>query len=522
MDNKAVLPILNEEFKHNFKDFSTQLLGYKDIGIFHLESLKNIAEIRRLENIPSRRLWLWARGHFKTSLITEAHSVWLIVNNPNIRLLIVSNTLDIAKKILSNIKSHFIFNQSFRKIYPDFCPLASDEGKIEFGTTEYFTVPNRTKALKEPTAMCAGVGTNLTGLHFDYMKIDDLVTKDSVSNDTQIQASKDYYASLRQLFDNPTIPREDVIGTIYHFNDLHRDLQKNADFKQSFIPVASDMSFEDRVFPERFSKEGVQAILNDPSVGPYIFASQYMLNPINPADAKFREEWFKCYDKYPNGLAEYICVDPASTVKKKSDYTVLERWGVDHEGFHYLLEGVRDKLTTFQRIERLFSMVEHSNNLKYVKYEVLGGRHGDIETIKEQMRLKRKYFSIRETKSTNASKIDRIEQRLVGAWHAGVIRVPYSLAYRSLYDGKAHDFIQEYKMEFLQFPFTEHDDILDCHSQMFEETLIKGKKESTPEKDDEFEWWRQQAINKNKPDRSKFVFGNKGKFLGIPAKESWI
>ena len=359
-------------------------------------------------------------------------------------------------------------------------------------------------------------------LHFDYMKIDDLVTKDSVANDTQIQASKDYYASLRQLFDNPTIPREDVVGTIYHFNDLHCDLQKNTEFIHSFIPVAVDMSFEEITFPERFSKEGIESILNDPSVGPYIFASQYMLNPINPSDAKFHDEWIKYYDKLPNGLAEYICVDPASTQKKKSDYSVLERWGVDSEGKHYLLEGIRDKLTTYQRIDALFSMVSHSNNLKWVKYEVLGGRHGDLETIRLRMIADKKHFSVKETKSTTSSKTDRIEQRLVGQFHAGVIHLPYTFSYKSLYDGKTYDFIQQYKLEYLQFPFTEHDDILDCHSQMFEETIIKGNKSDVPTKDDEFEWWRQKAIEAHNPRKSHYVFGHKAtRLFGIPSKESY-
>lgn len=491
------------------------ILGYRDLGEFHKEQLKEIAK----EDSP-RRLWLWARGHFKTSLIAEAHSVFLILKNPDIRILIVSNTLEIAKKVLGNIKSHFVVNTEFRYFFKEWCPVASEDGKIEFGTTENFTVPNRARSLKEPTVMCAGIGTNLTGLHFDWMKIDDLVTRDSVSNDTQILVSKDYYASLRQLFDNPTKPREDVIGTTYHFADLYSQLQKNEEFSKSFIPAKKEGKI---MFSERFSEEGLDKILHDPSVGPYEFSSQYMLNPINPLDAKFKEEWIAYYDTLPEGMAEYICVDPASTQKKKSDFTVLERWGVDFNGRHYLLEGVRDKLTSFQRIDRLFEMASHARHLKWVKYEVLGGRHGDLEHIHKKMLDKKVWFQIKETKATSAAKADRIEQRLVGPFHAGIILLPRNLTYRSEYDGKTHDFIQEYKLEYLQFPFTEHDDILDCHSQMFEERVTLGTKKPDPPKEDLFMKLRQLAIDKKYKKRKGYIFGQKSnRFIGVPAERTII
>ena len=460
-------------FRRDFRAF-VYLLGYRDLGLFHDEQIEVLSQVRFITDAPTRRLWLWSRGFFKTSLITEAHSLWLIVNNPDIRILLVSNTISVAEDILRNIKNHLISNEEFRIFFREYCPQANMAGKVEFGTSQAFTVPCRRRAIKEPTMMVAGIGTNLTGLHFDYQKIDDLVTKDSVTNDTQIQASKDYYSSLRHLFDKAAVPREDVVGTIYHFNDLYcSTLKKSGLFKESFIPAKVD---NEAVFPERLPLDKLDELISDPSIGPYQFQTQYMLNPVNPAEAKFKEGWLKYYDIIPVGLAEYICVDPASTVKKKSDYTVLERWGVDSGGKHYLLEGFRDRLTAFERIDKLFEMVGRCKNLKWVKYEVIGGRHGDLEVIEQRKREKQRFFTVKETKSTTNSKTDRIEQRLVGQFHAGNILLPEHCYFVSKYDGKVHDFVAEYKLEYLQFPFTEHDDALDCHAQMFDEPLIKGTK----------------------------------------------
>jgi phage terminase large subunit-like protein len=392
----------------------------------------------------------------------------------------VSNTITVAEAILKNIKNHFMTKELFRYYYPDFCPEANTVGKIDFGTVQDFTVKCRKRSTKEPTMMVAGVGTNLAGMHYDYIKCDDLVTKDSVTNDSQIQASKDYYASLRHLFDKAAVPREDIVGTIYHFNDLYTSvLRKCGLFKESFIPAKKDGK---AVFPERLNDEKLDELVSDPSVGPYQFQTQYMLNPVNPSDAKFKEEWLKYYEKTPGGLAQYICVDPASTTKKKSDYTVITRWGVDDTGKTYLLEGIRDKVTAFQRIDSLFEMISRASNLRWVKYEVIGGRHGDLEVIEQRKRQSRTYFTIKETKGTTHSKADRIEQRLVGQYYAGNVLLPQEHYFISKHDGRVYNFVQLLRLEYLQFPFTEHDDILDCQAQLFEEPLVRGVKTAVEKK----------------------------------------
>lgn len=510
---------LQEFFKCNFKAF-VYLLGYRDTGKFHEKELAKLGRYRFLSSKQIRRLWLWSRGFFKTSIINEAHTLWLIVNNPDIRILIVSFTIEVAKKPLGAVRNHFTSNEDFRYFFKEFCPRANKEGKIEFGTTENLTVPNRTKPLKEPTLMCAGVGTNITGLHFDWMKIDDLVNKDSVSNETQVQASKDYYSLLRPIFDNPTCPREDVIGTIYHFNDLHNIMIKNPEFEVSFIPVAENGVFN---FPERINKEGFEAICNDPSMNPYDIQSQYYLNPIDPSKRKFKDEWIKYYDDTPKGLAEYVLCDPASEVKKKtSDFTVIQRWGVDSELNFYLLDGVRDRLISNDRVSLYTAIAAQCKNLKGAKYEVIGGRHGDLENIRIQFLEKRLHVEPKETKSTTASKHDRIEQRLTGQFNAGKIFLPRALKKVYKHDGKGYDFVQEFILEFRQFPFSEHDDILDCMTQLWDgEYIFKGTGTEVEKKEDsEFDWWRAQSINR-KSHRKPFCFGNKSKRFGIPAAISF-
>jgi hypothetical protein len=91
--------------------------------------------------------------------------------------------------------------------------------------------------------------------------------------------------------------------------------------------------------------------------------------------------------------------------------------------------------------------------------------------------------------------------------------MPKTIIHKSTFDGKTYDFVVQYKLEFLQFPFSEHDDILDCHAQLFDgEFIHKGEGTSKPKTgEDEFMWWRKQVIDKKKGIRTKpFVLGSKG------------
>ena len=269
--------------------------------------------------------------------------------------------------------------------------------------------------------------------------------------------------------------------------------------------------------------EGFESICMDPSMNPYDIQSQYLLNPIDPAQRKFKDEWVKYYDSIPDGLSEYVLCDPASAVKKKSDFTVMMRWGVDKNMNIYLLDGTRDKLLANERVDAYVGMSKRAKRLKGAKYEVLGGRHGDLENICDRFLSERLHITPQETKSTNASKQDRIEQRLVGQFHAGKVLLPRTMKRVYKYNGKSYDFVEELLLEFRQFPFSEHDDVLDCMSQLFDgEFIQKGLDKIEPKKEEsEFNWWRQQAIDARSTKRNRHFFGKREKFSEIPFTKSF-
>jgi hypothetical protein len=153
---------------------------------------------------------------------------------PNIRILISSGTGDQARGFLRAIKQHFTENEMFRFLFPEFCPQKNVK---EFGNQEQFNVCNRTlHTAKEPTFKTCSSESVVSSGHYDVHKNDDLVDKETVKTSEQIATIKRHFAMLDPLLERNQRSAEtvkhgwlDVIGTIYHFNDLHNALYLSGD-----------------------------------------------------------------------------------------------------------------------------------------------------------------------------------------------------------------------------------------------------------------------------------------------------
>ena len=461
------------------------ILNYELIDEFHRPLCDEISEINDYilykvhpedfafkPPFPRQRLWLWARGHLKTTLITIAHSIQLVLLNPNIRILISHNKLENAKGVLSQIKWHFTRNRTFRRTYPEFCPKANKDGKIEWGTTEHCTVPNRTRVYGEPTIDTAGVDTTKTGRHYDYMKKDDIVWEKSVTNEEQLEATRTWDSLTIPMFDNAEEALQDYIGTRYHFADIYSHLLKT-EIKKSIIPAWNDNG--EIAWKERYTKDGLEKIMKDKLMSPYVFYCQYLLQPTDPEHMEFKEEWL-IYREIPvsEQWTFYVMVDPAGEKKKTSDYTVMVVVGIDEKGKYHLVDGIRDKLYLHERIKKLADLVKKWKPFR-VSYERIG-MQADLQEID---RLKKEgkfpYITIDEVKlSAKETKNDRI-RGLQGIFSSEAITIPKELKFFSTYHKELQDFIQAFMYEFLQFPMSEHDDILDTLSQITRLNIIRGK-----------------------------------------------
>lgn len=561
---KLVWEAERTESMYNLYFLSKEILGYKDMGEVHkpvckmVESVnplfiylsgtspwKNMQEvddeITKRKNsivIPEqykdffelgewnyRRLFLMFRSGFKSTLITVAHSIQIMLLYPDVRILIASHKKeDGAEPFLKAIKHHFMFNDRFRDLFPEYCPRKSRTGKVEWGTQDSATLPNRSsnRAVPESTIECAGINTNVTGRHYDVIKADDLVTKDSVNNEGMLRKTQQQNALLDFLFDQPEWGVKDVVGTPYHFADLYSELRRSPQLSKIFIPISFPNG--NPVFYERFSKQGVHNIKNSSGMTVYDASCQYDLNPVPAEDQTFRPEWFEqlgfYYDTDPKELKKYMFVDPANSRKKGSDFTAICIIGIDHEGIMYLLDIFRDKMLVEERTNKVIELAKH-HNIKTIHYESIGFQDTDSYIIRQKCHQQKYNINIVEIKSTTQSKEDRI-RGLQPIYQNGGIRWKKKYEHYSKFDKQHHNMGAELKLEMLMFPKSQHDDMVDCHSFILQVRTAKAKLTSVSQGMSHFEWIKKNLIPKKGMPSRMFALDNvKKQAREFPYKKSW-
>jgi hypothetical protein len=166
--------------------------------------------IQALESSTQRKLLVLPRGSFKSSIACEAYPVWLLMNNPNLRILLDSEVYTNSKNFLRKIRALLEY-EKVRDLFGSFGPTENwNEGEL--------TISQRNKAFKEASITCSGIGAVKVGQHYDYIIFDDLNSPNNSNTPEGHQKVIDHYRmSISLLEPGGTIV---VIGTRYHQNDI--------------------------------------------------------------------------------------------------------------------------------------------------------------------------------------------------------------------------------------------------------------------------------------------------------------
>ena len=189
-----------------------------------------------------------------------------------------------------------------------------------------------------------------------------------------------------------------------------------------------------------------------------------LLNPKGDDAQSFKREWLK-HDTIMSsiGLNVYILVDPANEKRKTSDWSSFMVVGVDGNHNRIVLDIVRDRLNLTERTEMLFNLHARwsvqGNIVKHVIYEQYG-MQADIAHIEDEQRRRNYRFLVRKI-GGSMPKTDRIK-RLIPVAEQKLLILPHARTYTQ-YDGMTVDLVQQFiEEEYLAFPVSEHDDMLDC------------------------------------------------------------
>lgn len=485
-----------------FGDEATRWLGRNDrffllTRILHRKDADKpwlYARCREVEDNPDDRLDLWAREHYKSTIITFAGIIQEILRNPEITIGIFSHTKPIARKFLLQIKAELETNEDLKRLYPDVFFAEPKKESPKWSEEKGIVVKRRTNP-KEATVEAWGlVDGQPTGAHFALRVYDDVVTKESVSTPEQVQKTTDAWS----LSDNLGARGEDGksrswhIGTRYSYADTYQFILDKKALIPRIYPATDDGTIDGN--PVFLSVEAWEEKKRKQTLS--TLAAQMLQNPAAGAQAMFKKEWLRFADVRPATLNVYILCDPASSRKKGSDRTAIAVIGVDTARNKYLLDGFHHRMSLSERwtaisgLRKVWMAMPGVQSVK-VGYERYGST-SDIEYFEERMERSKDAFEIVELawpRDGTGSKYDRI-QRLEPDFRAGTFYmaavtqgvtknqqrvIELGQSYRVFSPVKRYDEIKNiYALnktlldEYLVYPFSVHDDFLDACSRIYD------------------------------------------------------
>lgn len=418
---------------------------------------------REVQSNPDGYLDLWAREHFKSSIITFAKSIQDILIDPEVTIGIFSHTRPIAKSFLEQIKRELEGNQFLQGLFPDILYSNPQKDSPKWSLDSGIIVKRKSNP-KECTVEAWGlVDGQPTSRHFSRLVYDDVVTRESVTTPDQIKKTTEALELSYNLGTRDGKKRG--IGTRYHMNDSYRTLMERGTLKARIYPATKNGKMDGE--PVLLTLDNLNEKRRD--MGPYTFSCQMLQDPVADRAMSFKSDWIKNYDMNANHARwnKYILVDPASKRKSNSDYTVMAVIGLGVDNNYYLVEAFRDRLNLTQRAAKLFDLHQKHRPLG-VGYEQYG-MQADVEHIEYEMEKRNYRFGITEL-GGKTPKEDRIK-KLIPVYEQGRFYTPRRMLYTD-YEGVARDYIAIFEEnELLSFPVCVHDDMLDCHARILDPEL---------------------------------------------------
>jgi phage terminase large subunit-like protein len=186
--------------------------------------------VKEQDLVSKERLILYPRGSMK-STVDVCDAVQWILNFPNIRILFLTAADDLAVGFVDETKGHFVehlYEKSLMNLYfPEFCVTEKDlgnEARMEF------TCPlwkKQGKVRRERTLMSASITATLSGLHFEVIKGDDIISnRNSESEEQCKKIIQRINVSVRKML--RPFGYFDAIGTRYADEDYYGEvIEKN-------------------------------------------------------------------------------------------------------------------------------------------------------------------------------------------------------------------------------------------------------------------------------------------------------
>lgn len=334
------------------------VLGYKDMTPHTHGEFCRVVQDDSIRNLLS----LMPRSVFKTSIATIGYSIFLLINDPNLFILIANQVAGNAERMLEEIESHMDgTNPIFAWLFPEYIKPFKNYAPW---STQEMTVPCRSISSGTPSIMARGVGAKLESNHFHYIICDDLVGEKALESPSIMENAIIWHDYATSLLVDPSKDRIRVTGTRWSLSDLYSIIMEYEDVTV-FKRQAIDPKTGELLFPERLTADVLRKIRERNFMQ---FMANYQNEPRSTESLDFKLDWLNYFLLKPDdklgpycemGGVKYfvkdmhvvLAVDPAGSGDvdarvsemlkrgraKRSDNAIVV-WGLHGSGYFFLLD----------------------------------------------------------------------------------------------------------------------------------------------------------------------------------------
>jgi len=332
---------------------STDPLAYGEYAFRHVpaphhaEMVEFIRErLRKGEN----GVILEPRGHAKTTWGNTIFLSWLIANNLNIRVALISKTEKQANSFSRAIRFNFEANEYHREIFGDLV------GPHKWTDDEWIQRDSALSRTNNVTMYSRGALSAIVSKRFDIILCDDIVDNENSSTPEQREKMDEWFWKTLKpcLAPGGSII---ILGTRWFDGDLYQKLIEEKRWPSlvrgaiTYEPDDVDKKFPTALWPQVWNMDLLLREKED--MGSAMFACAYLNDISGLMEGNvFRKDWFKRFDPevvLRKQLRWKMGVDLASSEKQRADYTARVVIAEDNDRNTYVFSVVRDKIETGHR-----------------------------------------------------------------------------------------------------------------------------------------------------------------------------
>lgn len=448
------------------------------------------------------------RGTLKTTLWTVAGAIYIIINDPDARILVYSSSARMAEKPFSQIRQRLEGKGGNGKLFlACYGHLLPPRNEREKWSDSMLTV-KRATPYSDATLEASGIGGTINGSHFTHQLVDDIVSR--LETREQMEKINGIFDGLTPLYDSLETGERRFVCTPWAFSDPSMYVEAN----WPHALVARRCLFENpdgtpETDPREYSEEKLIYRWRSPMTetieearllkkrNPFFYACQFECNPRDDRRIGFHRRWLRYCVRRGDMLIEldvdgkqgaevplarcavYVLVDPNTgrvpgqrydankPPVDTTDYVGIVVVAVSPENQWYVVEAYRERYSPEAFVNKVFELVAYWSP-RAVAIEQRAAQRWIRTVFAGEWRRGRPIFPLRDWVGGNDSKPERI-RGLIPRHAEGFI------FYRTQAPEHVQDGIDALIGELLDYPNAQYDDASDALSAGLEVCMPPGR-----------------------------------------------